>query len=248
MVPNGLMRSLTFIIVGSILIAHALGCARLRDKGPTSYTTVVADGNHDPERARKDCARATKFFDKDELAKAEAALQEALIADVTYAPAHNNLGLVYYRQGKLYLAAWEFEYARRLMPESADVVNNLGMVYEAAGREQQAIDNYTMALTMDEGNPQYAGNLARALIRADKDPSQAASLLRDVALRHQQPEWAAWARETLALREPFRTAAYRLEASEKPAAEEPLEELETLPLPDQINNLGADVQSELPRP
>jgi hypothetical protein len=30
-------------------------------------------------------------------------------------PAHNNLGIVYYRRKKYYLAAWEFQYAARLM-------------------------------------------------------------------------------------------------------------------------------------
>jgi hypothetical protein len=31
-------------------------------------------------------------------------------------PAHNNLGIVYYRQKKYYLAAWEFQHAARLYP------------------------------------------------------------------------------------------------------------------------------------
>jgi hypothetical protein len=33
-------------------------------------------------------------------------------------PAHNNLGIVYYRQKKYYLAAWEFQYAAKLMAYS----------------------------------------------------------------------------------------------------------------------------------
>lgn len=242
------MRNLSFLAICVTLSVTGIGCARWRDDGPRAYTTVAADGSRNPDKASQDCARATKFFDKGQLDKAEAALQEALIADVTYAPAHNNLGLVYLQQGKLYLAAWEFEYARRLMPDSADVVHNLGMVYEAAGREQQAIDSYSMALSMDQGNPQYAGSLARALIRADQDPKQAAALLRDVALRHPQPEWASWAKETLALREPYRTVAHSLASRSPSTNTSAADQLEELPIPRHMDELDPPVTSELPRP
>ncbi len=172
-------------LVLSLLVAG--GCSRWTHRAPKSYTTVVTDGTHDTDQARKECERAAELFEKGHIVKAEMALQDALIADVSYAPAHNNLGRIYFDQGNLYLAAWEFEYARRLLPDSSDVVNNLGMVYEAAGETDQAIEHYTMALSLDGGNPVYAGNLARALLREDKDPQQTALLLQNLALNDTRP-------------------------------------------------------------
>lgn len=134
---------ITLLVFFSLL--HA-GCSRLAQNTTKSYATVVVDTQHDPELTQAECERAARLFEKGHWEKAEAALQDALIADVTYAPAHSNLGLIYFQQGKLYLAAWEFEYARRLLPDSAEVASNLGMVYEAANQPERAIEYYGMAV------------------------------------------------------------------------------------------------------
>lgn len=196
------------LIVGLCLT----GCSRLARESPRSYTTVVANPSRDLDGARAACDRAAKHFAKGDLVRAEAALHDALIADVSYAPAHNNLGRVYFDQGNLYLAAWEFEYARRLLPESAEVVNNLGLVYESAGQNGRAIESYSQALSLDPGNSEYMGNLARILVRDGKDPTQAAVLLRDLILRDSRAEWVTWARDQVHLSEPVRAAFSRLES------------------------------------
>ena len=115
--------------------------------------------------------RAVKLLDKcrpptsHQLAKAEAALHRALAADVTHGPAHNTLGKVYYLQDRFYVAAWEFEYATKVMPGRSEPVNNLGMVYEAVGKFDQALEAYEAAFTMDPQNPEVLGNLARCHLR-----------------------------------------------------------------------------------
>jgi tetratricopeptide (TPR) repeat protein len=177
----------------------AAGCSPFGKREVRSYTTVVADAQHDAAQARVACDRAAKHFQKGNLAKAEADLQEALIADVSFAPAHNNLGHVYFQQGRLYLAAWEFEYARRLLPGSAEVNNNLGMVYEAAEQLPRAVEYYRMALSMDEGNPEYVGNLARALVRTEPDSPEIRPLLQCLAFNDSRPEWVVWAKDQLNL-------------------------------------------------
>jgi len=47
-----------------------------------------------------------------EAAEAETLLRRALTADLYHGPAHNNLGVLYLTQGKLFEAAGEFEWAR----------------------------------------------------------------------------------------------------------------------------------------
>ena len=57
-------------------------------------------------------------MEKSDYDAAEAALKAALTADVMFGPAHNNLGKVYFHKGELYLAAREFDYAMKLMPNT----------------------------------------------------------------------------------------------------------------------------------
>src|SRR5688572_25552238 len=86
-----------------------LGCSTNRRPKPLDYQTVGRDLNRDTEFARKQNGKAVELIREGKLDEAEKVLREALAADVLFGPAHNNLGKVYFKQGKLYLAAWEFE-------------------------------------------------------------------------------------------------------------------------------------------
>lgn len=164
-----------------------------------NYRTVTASPNRDTEMAKEENTKALDFIDRGRLDKAEAALQQALVADVTYGPAHNNLGQLYYRQGKHYLAAWEFEYAIKLMPDRAEPYNNLGLVYEAVGKFDESIEWYSQALSRHPSNAEFLGNLARVRFRRDDKDPQIDYLLRELVAYDSRNEWVCWAREQLAL-------------------------------------------------
>jgi hypothetical protein len=106
---------------------------------------------------------------------------------------------LYFAKDKLYLAAWEFEYARKLMPDNARAYNNLGLVYEQADRLEQAIEYFESAHRMDARNPEFIGNLARAYLTQDDRAPEARALLSDLILFDTRPEWVAWAREQVAI-------------------------------------------------
>jgi Flp pilus assembly protein TadD len=169
---------------------------------PTSYQTVTKDPHHDADLARRENARAVALLEKADnpaaLASAEAALKAALEADVTCGPAHNNLGKVYYRQGKLYLAAWEFQYATKLLPNQPEPPNNLGLVYEAAGKLDEAADAYAKAVDLDPENLQALGNLARAKVRRGDHDAGVRALLAKLVRRDTRPDWLAWENQSLA--------------------------------------------------
>lgn len=190
------LRAALFLLGLSIAF---VGCSSFGRKGRLDYRTIKADPHHDTDRAKAENLRAIKFIEKGKLDKAETALQEALIADVGYGPAHNNLGKLYYSQGKYYLAAWEFEYAIRLMPQRPECQNNLGLVYEAVGKLDQAIECYAAAREMDPKNAVFLGNLARAQMCRGGDPFHIKELLQELKLYDSRPDWVGWANEQLAV-------------------------------------------------
>ncbi|NQU23852.1 MAG: tetratricopeptide repeat protein [Candidatus Nealsonbacteria bacterium] len=181
------------------ILPCADGCAPFSSQRQANYQTVAADPNRDPDKAARLNERAGKLLQKSKWNEAEEALQMALIADVGYGPAHNNLGKIRYARGDYYLAAWEFEYAVKLMPDRAEPISNLGMVYEAVDRFDRAIESYTLALQMAPQNPVCIGNLARVRLKRDENDLAARDLLRDLVLYDTRPEWVQWAREWLAL-------------------------------------------------
>ena len=190
-------------LIAAIIVTTLLLCGCQSHAGGTAardYQTVGQDPHRDNDAARHDNDAALTLITKGDYSAAEPLLRRALAEDVMYGPAHNNLGLVYFHQSKLYLAAWEFQYAAKLMPNQPEARNNLGLVFEASGKLDQAVDSYEMAMKAAPDNAQFIGNLARARIRrGDKDP-EVRPLLQKIVSIDTRPDWNQWAREKLSIR------------------------------------------------
>jgi len=193
-----LMIAITVVLAIAPLLA---GCQWHRSTGPTaaSYETLPKDPHRDTEAARQHYAKGVQLLKDGQLDQAEKAFQAALAADLFFGPAHNNLGTVYLRQQKYYLAAWEFQYAEKLMPHQAEPRNNLGLVYEAVGKLDDAAKSYEQALDLEPDNSRIAGNLARVYVRSNRRDDKTRKLLESIVLKDSRPDWIAWARERLAL-------------------------------------------------
>lgn len=189
----------------STLLLLVVGCAsRAQATKDKSYETLSPDPRRNTEAAERHNTAAVAKMQNGDYASAEAELKSALSADVMHGPAHNNLGKVYFHQGKMYLAAWEFQYAAKLMPSVPEPRNNLGLVFESVGKLDDAVASYDEARERGPDNVQVLGNLARARIRrGDRDPATR-ELLERIVLRETRPQWAEWARSQLAV---FRTPA-----------------------------------------
>lgn len=176
------------------------GCAsRSASTAPSGeYRTITAAPRRDLDAAIKANQQGLEQLAKGQTAKAIEAFQAALTADVTFGPAHNNLGTIYYGQRDYYKAAWEFEYAIKLMPGQPQPRNNLGLVYEAVGKLDEAVASYDEAMKLDADNPQYIGNAARARARRGDRTPELRDLLSRLIMHDTRPEWVAWARQTLA--------------------------------------------------
>ena len=213
------MRKALFI---GLVALVAVGCHRGAGRtAATEYETVAKDPHRDADKARARNAEAVRLIEAGRLEEAETALKQALEADVMCGQAHNNLGLVYFRQKRLYLAAWEFQYAAKLLDHSPQPRNNLGLVFETIGRLDDAEKEYDQALALEEDNPEVAGNLARVLVRTGRKDDRTRELLEDVAMKDSRPDWVDWAREHLVMMGKHEPRAAILPAEETPTADQP---------------------------
>lgn len=109
-----------------------------------------------------------------------------------------DLGVVLLGRGKLYEAANEFEWARKLMPGHPDPRMNLALTLERAGRIDDAMTAYASAL---EAYPEHLPTmeaLARCQLRHGREDDRTPKLIEAIALRGGTEAWRAWARGRLA--------------------------------------------------
>ena len=127
-------------------------------------------------------------------AKAESLLRDALTADLYHGPAHNNLGVIFFEQGRLYEAANEFEWARKLMPGHPDPRLNLGLALEQGGRVDEAIQAYESALTIVPEHLETMQALTRCRLRYGRQSDGLNEMLAMIRMRG-DAQWASWAAE-----------------------------------------------------
>jgi tetratricopeptide (TPR) repeat protein len=124
--------------------------------------------------------------------QAEALLRETLTADIYFGPAHNNLGLVFLNAGKLYEAASEFEWARKLMPGHPDPRVNLGICLDRAGRVSEALECFEAALQVSPGYLPAIQGAALVAARLDRVDARLEAWLDEIAARSDE-SWRKWA-------------------------------------------------------
>jgi Tfp pilus assembly protein PilF len=173
----------------AVLVTMAAACSAPTPTGPYSPNDPA---QRDATRAEQLTREAVDCADEDP-AHAESLLREALTADLYHGPAHNNLGVLYFRDGRLYEAANEFEWARKLLPGHPDPRLNLALVLERAGHVAEAFTAYDSAL---EAAPEHVPTMqayARLAVRDGRRDERITSMLKTIALRGEDESWRAWA-------------------------------------------------------
>jgi Tfp pilus assembly protein PilF len=150
------------------------------------------EGDRNALRAQELTARAIDAADQD-AAKSETLLRDALTADLYYGPAHNDLGVLFFRQGKLYEAANEFEWARKLMPGHPDPRLNLALTLERAGHVAEAFAAYDAALEVAPEHVPTMQAYAKLAVRRGRHDERVAAMLKSIALRGEDTAWREWA-------------------------------------------------------
>lgn len=143
------MRHMNRNVVAVALMTVCASCTSTPNAvGPYTPPTGLERNTHQAELLSREAADS---IDEDDLEQAEALLRQSLTADLFYGPAHNNLGVVFLMQDKLYEAAQEFEWAKKLLPAAPDPRVNLALVLEKAGREEDALLAWEEALEAAPG-------------------------------------------------------------------------------------------------
>ena len=180
-------RALGALVIGLLGLAHA--ACRAVPSGP--YSTL-AEGSRRTTEAERLNREAADLIHADP-SRAEELLRDALTKDLFYGPAHNNLGVVFLAQDKLYEAANEFEWARKLLPDSADPRINLALCMERAGRTTDALRAYDSALEVAPESLAAMQGAAALTIRAGHDDPRLRTWIEHITLRSTEPDWREWA-------------------------------------------------------
>ena len=171
-------------------LAIVVGC---RTQGASGPYEVPGEADRATSVAEKLNREAADLIDKDP-AKAESLLREALTKDLFFGPAHNNLGVVFLHQQKLYEAAHEFEWARKLLPGNPDPRVNLALTLEHAGRFEEAFKTYETALEVAPEDLSAIEGLASLTLRTRRDEPRLRGWLDVIALGPTDSGWSAWAK------------------------------------------------------
>jgi Flp pilus assembly protein TadD len=175
--------------VVAVVLALAASCAGSKPGGPYASQDAARRDTSAAEALNREAAAQ---LDTDPQA-AEALLREALARDLFFGPAHNNLGVIHLARGELYEAASEFEWARKLLPASADPRINLAITLERAGRVGDAMGAYKFALEVQPGSIAAMQGAAVLAVRAGKDEPQLDAWLREIAMGGENAAWRDWA-------------------------------------------------------
>jgi Tfp pilus assembly protein PilF len=173
-----------------------VGCASQPRTPPSPYVTAT-EADRNTGRAEQLTRDAVALLDGDPV-EAERILREAIAWDIYHGPAHNNLGVLCLRRGRLYEAANEFEWARKTMPGHPDPRFNLALTFERAGRTDEALAMYGTALEVYDGHIASVQAIARLQVKRGRADARTREFLDEIALRGESERWREWAKLKLA--------------------------------------------------
>jgi len=115
------------------------------------------------KKALESYEKALAYAAKGNLSSAEKLYRKAIAFYPDFLEAHNNLGNLLAKQGRLLLAYESISKAHKLLPTSAKITNKLGYLTQSLGDISKAIDLYRNAIENDSSYAPTYINLGTAL-------------------------------------------------------------------------------------
>jgi tetratricopeptide (TPR) repeat protein len=185
-----------WIIIAALLLGSALTTALLYGIGIIGKThsasqVVEQQAQEDTSRIFDLMNKADRLRSKGQLTDAIQAYSQIITQNPIFAEAYLKLGSLYYEM-KFYDKAFEtYTRVRKLKPNDARLLNNMGSVLLAKGEPAQALTFFIQArrCSADYVEPFY--NMACAYARLKKNDASISSLRQACSM---QPEARLWAR------------------------------------------------------
>ncbi len=117
--------TLAFALIAGAMIFT--GCQSHEEPLLINCCPAIPRADRNTQAARQLNGESLALMEAGELDQAELSLKAAIDADPRFGPARNNLGMVYYRQRRYYLAAQQFRCAAETMPTRTQPKQNLAM-------------------------------------------------------------------------------------------------------------------------
>lgn len=178
------------LLLAMLLIALATSACG-KSRGPYAST---GEQQRDIPKAERLYREAVKELADGDDTDAESLLREALASDLYHGAAHNNLGVLLLKQDRLYDAAEEFEWARKLLPGHPEPRVNLAIALARGGKAGEAIEAATAALEVRPGYLPAIETIATVAIREGLADASTMEHLDTLCTRGQDQAWRDWAR------------------------------------------------------
>jgi Flp pilus assembly protein TadD len=172
--------------------AGLLGCDNPHKKAALVVNKELSKLQENSRHSAELYRQALAARDANNAAGARKLLQDAVEIDNRNARAWMTLGILLYEKDDLARAAQAFDSAAKAEPNRYEPHYNLGIVLEAAGRYERAIEEYEMALTLCADQNEVRENLARCLIKNRAQPQNAKRLIEQALRVETRPEWVSW--------------------------------------------------------
>lgn len=181
----------TMWVVGVVLLG-LVGCGG-SPRGPyVSTGEQLRDPALAEQRYREAVALLADKPSDDDRAEAEQLFRAALGFDLYHGPAHNNLGVLLLNQDRLYDAAEEFEWARKLLPGNPEPRVNMAIALERGGKHVEAIEAAKTALEVAPGNLAAMQTIALVQVREGMQDTATPGLLAQIRQRSDDAKWTNW--------------------------------------------------------
>jgi tetratricopeptide (TPR) repeat protein len=185
-----------WLIIAAILLSSALTMALLYGMGiigkvPTAGHEVKQPVREDTSRILDLMNKADRLHAKGQMTEAINAYSQVISSNPAFAEAYLKLGSLYY-EIKFYDKAFEtYTSVKKLKPNDARLLNNMGSVLLAKGDPAKALTFFIQArrCSADYVEPFY--NMACAYARLNKNDAALSSLRQACSM---QPEARLWAR------------------------------------------------------
>ncbi len=187
MQKGSLRISVSYLLWMSVL-AVVGGCS-----GMKSVDSAMTEAYLGKQQAEARILNAKAVEKSGDLPRQRELLENALTKDELLGEAHNNLGIVLYKQGDYYKAACRFQRASDLLAGSPTPLVNLAILHAELGQWDRALPYARRARERDSHHIEALTILAICLIENEDRTKELDGVLRQLAMRTTKESIRKWA-------------------------------------------------------